>query len=322
MAPADLLPLDDFATAVRAALVALKARHGMALWMFTRIVDDDLVVLDVVDDHYGVNSGQVFGWPDSLCIRMVTGETPPALPDVSRHASLEGVRATGLERIGAYAGVPLFDAEGELFGTLCAIDPLPQDGSLDDLVEDAGVYGRLLMTIMTMERRLRKEQARTEQARSEARIDQLTGLPNRRGWNDLVAREEARCSRYGDPAGVIVIDLDGLKSTNDTHGHAAGDELLKLSAQTLTATVRSIDVVARLGGDEFGVLATGATTEELVALVRRIDKALSQVGVPASIGSARRNPRYGFTASQAQADAAMYEVKRRHRVDARSTAAV
>jgi diguanylate cyclase (GGDEF)-like protein len=216
--------------------------------------------------------------------------------------------------IGAYVGVPLLDDQGRLFGTLCAVDPLPQDRALEPVVAEAELLGRLLMTVLSMERRLRVEQARTEQARSEARIDQLTAVPNRRGWDDLLAREEHRCARYGDPAGVIVIDLDDLKAANDTHGHAAGDELLKLTAQTLVATVRSLDVVARLGGDEFAVLATGASSEELVRLAQRIEVALAKVGVRASMGWSRRDPRQGFTAALEAADAAMYDAKRQRQV--------
>jgi diguanylate cyclase (GGDEF)-like protein len=292
-------------------LEALKARHGMSLWMFARLVEEDLVVLDVLDDRYGVQRGRVFNRNDSPCIRCLSSEVPSANPDVEEISILSSPMTAVPEVVRAYAGVPLFDPTGKLLGTLCAFDPHPQQRSLDAMVEDAAAYGRLLMTIMSLERRLRTEQARTEHARSEARIDQLTGLPNRRGWNDLIAREERRCARYGDPAGVIVIDLDALKAVNDTHGHAAGDELLKLTAQTLTASVRGLDVVARLGGDEFGVLAVGASNEELDGLLQRIETALSKVGVLASLGSARRNPRYGFAASQVEADAAMYAAKRR-----------
>ena len=310
-----LLPFDDFASATRAALSALRERHGMALWMFTRTIDDDWVVLEAEDHGYGVERGRVFCWSDSFCIRMVAGDGPQAAPraaEVPAYAEAPIAEQVG---IGAYVGVPLRDDRGRLFGTLCAVDPLPQDRSLDPLVADAELLGRLLMTLLSMERRLRVEQARTEQARSEARIDQLTGVPNRRGWDDLLAREESRCSRYGDPAGVVVIDLDDLKTANDTHGHAAGDELLKLTAQTLVATVRSVDVVARLGGDEFVVLATGASIDELERLARRIEAALAKVGVRASMGWSRRDPRRGFAAAQQEADSAMYAAKRRRQDD-------
>jgi diguanylate cyclase (GGDEF)-like protein len=311
MSSSMLLPFDDFASATRVALAELRSRHGMALWMFTRTVDDDWVVLEAEDHGYGVERGRVFRWSESFCIRMVAGEAPQAAPRAGEVAAYAAAPISQQMPIGAYVGVPLLDDQGRLFGTLCAIDPLPRVGSLEPVVADAELTGRLLMTVMSMERRLRVEQARTEQARSEARIDQLTGVPNRRGWDDLLGREESRCARYGDPAGVIVIDLDDLKTANDNHGHAAGDELLKLTAQTLVASVRTLDVVARLGGDEFGVLASGTSSGELERLAHRIDAALAKVGVRASMGWARRDPRTGFAFAQLDADAAMYETKRR-----------
>ena len=71
----------------------------------------------------------------------------------------------------------------------------------------------------------------------------------------MLTAEEARCRRYGHAACVLVLDVDGLKTINDVHGHAAGDEVLRICAQVLTTTTRDADLVARLGGDEFAVLA-------------------------------------------------------------------
>jgi len=106
--------------------------------------------------------------------------------------------------------------------------------------------------------------------------DELTGLVNRRGFYSHFRRELAAAQRDPAAAGVLVmIDLDGFKGINDTHGHQAGDAYLRAVARALRTHVRSQDVVGRLGGDEFAVLltntdaATGAArAEQLAGLAR------------------------------------------------------
>lgn len=86
------------------------------------------------------------------------------------------------------------------------------------------------------------------------RIDDTTGLFNRRHWEDVVSGELARYLRTRRPAVVMMVDLDDFKQINDTHGHFVGDAVLRCVAGVLKASVREIDTVARYGGDEFGVL--------------------------------------------------------------------
>ncbi|MEJ7777049.1 MAG: GGDEF domain-containing protein [Sphingomicrobium sp.] len=87
-----------------------------------------------------------------------------------------------------------------------------------------------------------------------AHQDALVDLPNRRNFVDRLERLIARVDRYGDPAAMLFVDLDGLKFINDKFGHAAGDQALIQVAQMLVASVRKSDCVARIGGDEFGIL--------------------------------------------------------------------
>lgn len=86
------------------------------------------------------------------------------------------------------------------------------------------------------------------------RIDVLTGLRNRRGWNEAMAAELARHARTRRPAVLMLVDVDNLKEVNDSQGHVVGDEVLRSVASVLLACTRDIDTAARYGGDEFGVL--------------------------------------------------------------------
>jgi diguanylate cyclase len=159
------------------------------------------------------------------------------------------------------------------------------------------------------------------QRESEARHDALTGLLNRRALTELLPLAQARGKRNQLSLGVLFIDLDGFKSVNDTHGHEAGDELLRVVAERLRKCVREADSVIRLAGDEFTVLLEGIKDRSgaLVAarkILAQICEPISLPGYPpmrvgASIGIAlhqpgsTRNP----TALMRKADELMYEAK-------------
>jgi diguanylate cyclase (GGDEF)-like protein len=87
-----------------------------------------------------------------------------------------------------------------------------------------------------------------------ARVDPLTGLANRRAWFEQLDAQIARQRRYGGTFSLAVLDLDGFKSLNDTQGHGAGDEALRLVAEILRSRTRQSDSLGRIGGDEFGIL--------------------------------------------------------------------
>ena len=113
---------------------------------------------------------------------------------------------------------------------------------------------RLAGEVERLEREL--EAARSRMAALEARadVDPLTDVLNRRGFERELRRSLAYVKRYWPSAALLYLDLDGFKSVNDRHGHAAGDAVLKAVAMVLNRYVRASDLVARLGGDEFAVL--------------------------------------------------------------------
>lgn len=152
-----------------------------------------------------------------------------------------------------------------------------------------------------------------EALRLEAHTDTLTGAYNRRGWSLALTSEEERCARHGLPAGVVMVDLNGLKRLNDSEGHEAGDRLIAIAGRVLRETVRDIDTVARLGGDEFAVLFPETPIDYIPDLVRRLRDALDQAGISAAIGACSRDMRGDLQTTQAYADRAMYQDKRSQR---------
>lgn len=157
---------------------------------------------------------------------------------------------------------------------------------------------------------LRESEARFQQL---SKTDGLTGLLNRRGWNECLADEEHRAQRHGHPSCVIIADLDGLKETNHRHGHAIGDDLIRRSADCIRRAVRDIDKVARIGGDEFAILTIECDENTANTITKRIEDAWSAEGIRASWGMAVRNPNSGLKGAMAEADRLMYEMKANRR---------
>jgi diguanylate cyclase (GGDEF)-like protein/PAS domain S-box-containing protein len=163
----------------------------------------------------------------------------------------------------------------------------------------------------------------TERRRLERRLrhladhDDLTGLINRRRFQEDLERHLAECRRYGMTGALLVLDLDGFKAVNDTHGHSAGDRVLRGVADALRSRLRGSDIVARLGGDEFAVLLPrgGAEGAERVceALERQVPaevRAPDGRGVEVSVGFAPfEDDVLSVDDLLAAADDSMYAVK-------------
>ena len=158
---------------------------------------------------------------------------------------------------------------------------------------------------------------RSRELESQANSDALTGLGNLRHLQRQIGQLLEINKRYGRPFGVLLMDVDGLKRVNDSHGHQAGDRVLIQVAMGLRRSIRTVDVAARLGGDEFCVLAPEQETEASTALAERLSTAVrEQVATPdeppvgLSIGVVSC-PRHGNDAEALidAADRAMYRAK-------------
>jgi diguanylate cyclase (GGDEF)-like protein len=121
-----------------------------------------------------------------------------------------------------------------------------------------------------------------------ARRDPLTGLPNRRAFDERLGAEAARSRRYGHPFGLIILDLDHFKSVNDHYGHPAGDEVLKFVAKLIEANVRETDLAARIGGEEFAVILPESGIGEVKAVADKLRESVGDTpfqvqGLPAGM---------------------------------------
>ena len=169
---------------------------------------------------------------------------------------------------------------------------------------------------------LDEARARIAELEQHADVDPLLDILNRRGFERELKRSLAYVKRYGTPAALLYVDLDGFKAINDEHGHAAGDALLKAVAGELAAHVRASDVVARLGGDEFGVLMWNAGKPQAMMRARDLEMRIeelpvthgsAQLSVGASVGVTLLSGDIDVAALIDAADKAMYARKKERR---------
>jgi two-component system cell cycle response regulator len=158
-----------------------------------------------------------------------------------------------------------------------------------------------------------------EALRRLATRDELTGLLNRREYERILADEEDRARRFGHPLSLVVIDMDHFKSVNDTHGHPAGDAVLKEAARRIAGAIRTVDRAARIGGEEFALILVQTDRAAAAEVARRAIESISKdpvvagavsLAVSASAGVAEL-PADAAVAAElfAAADKALYAAK-------------
>ena len=151
-------------------------------------------------------------------------------------------------------------------------------------------------------------------AAREARSDPLTGAGNRLAWQEAVEQCQRRLAEDGVGSTVVLVDLNRLKETNDTHGHDVGDRLIQALAAELARAVPNADVLARIGGDEFAILVAGAGQRGCAELVLRLRSGLAGIAVGnvpvlASMGAAACPPCPSLDAAIRLADKGLYAEK-------------
>ncbi len=151
------------------------------------------------------------------------------------------------------------------------------------------------------------------------RVDQLTGVLNRRGMDEAFAAEIARFHRQGEPLSVALLDIDNFKLLNDHHGHVVGDDALKHLTAVVRRTVRPTDIVTRLGGEEFVILLPNTPLQAAVSLMTRLQRELTKAYflgnnekllITFSAGVALFKEADDMTTILQRADRAMYHAKK------------
>ena len=180
----------------------------------------------------------------------------------------------------------------------------------------AGEDGNLVAVVETL-RDITEEKAAHMALEQLATRDSLTGLANRRCFDDTLDKEWQRALRQQLPLSLLMVDVDHFKRYNDAHGHLGGDDCLRRVATAVASEMRANDLVARYGGEEFGVILPNQDLKGAAAVAERIRSRVEKLrnGITVSIGAASMQASAGMQPSAllAIADAALYRAKRQGR---------
>ena len=309
----------SFSEATRAVLELLERQLPTSV-VWVGHLDHECRTLRVVDARgvasIPITAGSEAPLETSLCHVMASGRGSALCTDATTDPVYSRLEIQQALDVGSFVGVPLELGNGMRIGTLCAV--AHELGAYDDEhLTLLSVMVVLLEYELEGEHRERELVALTERLRDQARTDPLTGLANRRVFDEALAREWSLARRGTHPAWIVLADLDGLKQINDRQDHLAGDAALLAAARALRTSARDTDVVARLGGDEFAVLLAGcADRDEADRFVARVGARLADEAAPAGplrLSSGLAPLAAADTAAGAlqAADAAMYADKRR-----------
>lgn len=174
---------------------------------------------------------------------------------------------------------------------------------------------RMAQQLADAESRLKNQSTMIDLHISESRTDALTGLANRRAFNDEMANQFSQFEKHGTPVCVLMLDIDYFKKLNDVHGHLVGDDVLTRVGRTITQHIRSGDLAARYGGEEFAVIFPRATAEQARSFAERVRDSVSRsvcqisnkpIRITASAGLSQLRPNDSIKTWVHRADEALY----------------
>lgn len=244
-----------------AHLAELQKRFGMASWIITRLRNEELTVLRARDDYYGLTQGKPLQWEKSDCARM----TEPGASCIATNAQLHPCyRLAPINAdltIGAFICLPLMDRDNQLFGTLCALDPEPQNPALERALPALQHEARLISFLLANALRDAQQQRVSIFVEHPDRCEE-TGLPGQQGWKDIQAQEQQHCRDFGVESSVLY-----LQAPDNS------DSLM--IADSLAALLREQDSVAHLGNNHFRVLLADTDASKAEKVIHRIRDALN-----------------------------------------------
>lgn len=300
-------------------------------WLAASICNTPFAVINFIDtDRQWFKSEIGFDISEteldiSICAHAILQPGVFVVPDTRKDARFaNNPLVTGNPQLRFYAGALLETPDGIALGTLCVLDRRPRRLSADQkqaLHKLAGQVMQLMALYQTSQRQqvmLREMNETRDKLRKLATTDPLTGLLNRRAFNERLQEESARIKRSGRPSALLMADLDHFKTINDRYGHAVGDLAIGTFADICRSVFRQYDVICRWGGEEFMVLLPDTDKHQAGRVADRLHQVLSVTRIPgtdddihmtASVGVLELAAERDIGAALTQIDRLLYDAK-------------
>ncbi|NNM57825.1 sensor domain-containing diguanylate cyclase [Acidocella sp.] len=212
-----------------------------------------------------------------------------------------------------YAAVPLVAPTGAVLGSLSVLDRRSRTISPEQ-TSALQTLARQIMELLDMRRTVIGLSAANARLGQQSITDALTGIPNRRAYDQKLNEEVSRARRTGSPLSLLMVDIDMFKQYNDTFGHMAGDTALQSVARVLLTSLRPYDFLARYGGEEFAIILPATDLSDAILVAERVRALVSNSEFPhrkftISIGVARLDLEAGLKAMVQTADNGLYRAK-------------
>lgn len=289
--PIDISNLEtiEFDKFARPLLQLLKALTGLESTFLT-LVDEQLqqqwVITTESSAALPIPWGLQVAWQDSMCRLMFSEQLHFSCEIPSRFAHSSGAK----KGVQTFMVLPV-SFEGSLIGTLCGADRSCiqlTDMQLSHAALIAAALSsqlKLLSDNQHTRQLLQQQQHQADELRQQvdnleelASTDPLTGLPNRRAFDERFSQLVDIAKRRNEEIGLLLIDIDHFKKVNDQHGHEVGDKVIQQLGRGLLQLARAADIPCRIGGDEFQLAAIGTSASGLGKLAKRLQKYLQQQG--------------------------------------------
>ena len=275
-----LVDLRELVQMTVSTLSGTMSLDGCGLWLR----DPDAGMMTLMASSGGLDAERTLDASGPLPSALRTTQSPLGLDAVTGRAPIPPEAGAALQRLKARLAVPLL-LHDELIGVL-ALGKKKSDEPFSQ--EDLEVLGPLGTTVAIavgnarLFTELAKTQAEAEAHEVRANTDALTGLLVRRAFTERAVAALAQAQRLQQPCGLLMIDLDHFKETNDGYGHLAGDAVLQDIATRLLSVLRQGDLLGRFGGEEFVILLPGSTAEASLDIAERLRERVASTPVKTS----------------------------------------
>lgn len=283
----DEIDTNEFEKVASPLLKLMKQLTGLETTFIT-VIDWDknqqLVVSANSAEQLAIPAGSLVDWGDSMCQLMLSKH----LQKSTRIAEQFPYSIGASKGMHSFCVLPV-NFNNQMIGTLCGADSgqvelKDEQVEMCEFIADAlSSQLKLLADNVTFRRNIITHRHEAEVLREKvdvlnklANTDSLTGLPNRRAFEERFAILSALAARHKQLLGLMLVDIDHFKKINDQFGHELGDQVIKIVADGIAALARSSDIPCRIGGDEFQLAAIDSTAEGLVKLADRLQNYVRQ----------------------------------------------